>query len=154
MSNAAEQMHMRAHPLVQRFLSLELDPDHCAVFGSGPMLAHGLKMSLGDLDIVARGPAWQKACKDGALGVSTIGGDPVAAFWGGRVEVFNVWFPQDVSTDDLIDAADVVAGIRFVQLRHVLAYKRRLRRPKDVPDIAALEQALGAPAHAGSPQAA
>ncbi|MFE8963403.1 hypothetical protein [Streptomyces iakyrus] len=154
MSNAAEQTQMRAHPLVQRFLSLDLDPDHCAVFGSGPMLAHGLKMSLGDLDIVARGPAWQKACKDGDLGVSTIGGDPVAAFWGGRIEVFDVWFPQDVSTDDLIDAADVVDGIRFVQLRHVLAYKRRLRRAKDVPDIAALEQALGTPVHADSPRAA
>lgn len=154
MSDAAEQTHMRAHPLVQRFLSLELDPDHCAVFGSGPMLAHGLKMSLGDLGIVARGPAWQKACEDGDLGVSKIGGDPVAAYWGGGIEVFSVWFPPDVSMDDLIDTADVVAGIRFVQLRHVLAYKRRLRRPKDVPDIAALEQALSAPAHAGSPQAA
>ncbi|MFF6877355.1 MULTISPECIES: hypothetical protein [unclassified Streptomyces] len=154
MSDAAKQTHIRAHPLVQRLLSLELDPDHCAVFGSGPMLAHGLRRSLGDLDIVARGPAWQKACGDGDLGVSKIGGDPVAAFWGGRIEVFSVWFPPDVSTDDLIDEADVVAGIRFVQLRHVLAYKRRLRRPKDVPDIAALEQALSTPAHAGSPRVA
>lgn len=154
MSNAATHTHLHAHPLVRRFLSLELDPDHCAVFGSGPMLAHGLKMSPGDLDVVARGPAWQKACKDGVHGLSRIGGDPVAAFWSGNVEVFNVWFPPDFSTDELIDQADVFAGIRFVQLRHVLAYKRRLRRPKDVPDIAALERALSAHAHAGRLQAA
>jgi hypothetical protein len=154
MSNAAKHTYLQEHPLVHRFLSLELDPDHCAVFGSGPMLAYGLKMSLGDLDIVARGPAWKKACKDGDLGISKIGGDSMAAFSHGKIEVFNVWFPPDVSTDDLIDQADVVSGIRFVQLRHVLAYKRRLRRPKDIPDIAALEQALSTRAHTSSPQAA
>lgn len=150
MRNAVRHTSLRAHPLVRRFLSLDLDPAHCVVFGSGPMLAHGLKTSLGDLDIVARGPAWQKACAFGELGVSKIGGDIVASFWEGRIEVFDRWYSAHLSTDDLIDNADVVEGIRFAQLHHVFAYKRQLQRPKDLPDIAALAQALRGREAAGS----
>ncbi|MEV6544779.1 hypothetical protein [Streptomyces sp. NPDC051665] len=154
MSSTAMRTYLHSNSMVRRFLSLELDPDHCAVFGSGPMLAHGLKTSLGDVDVIARGPAWKKACEVGELGLSKIGGDPVAAFWSGKVEVFNTWLSPDFPIDDLIDQADVVAGIRFVQLRHVLAYKYRLRRDKDIPDIVALEQILGTHGGAGGLQVA
>jgi hypothetical protein len=142
-------MHPSIHPvlhnpLVRRLSALALDMDHYAVFGSGPMLAHGLRTSVSDLDIIARGAAWERAVALGDSGRSELRGDPCVRFWKGRIEVFRNWVTDHCSVDELIDNADVIAGIRFVQLPHVLAYKRILRREKDADDIVALEGYLSA----------
>ncbi len=142
-------MHPSIHPvlrnpLVQRLSALRLDMNHYAVFGSGPMLAHGLRTSVGDLDIIARGAAWERAVALGDSARSELRGDPCVRFWKGRIEVFRNWVTDHCSVDELIDNADVIAGIRFVQLPHVLTYKRTLRREKDADDIVALEEYLAA----------
>ncbi len=138
-------------PLLRRLAALDLDPDHYAVHGSGPMLAHGLKTTIGDLDVIARGPAWERALALGEPGYSALRGDPCVRFWQGRIEVFRTWVTDYCTVDDLIDGADVIEGIRFVQLPHVLAYKRLLGRQKDTADILALEKYLSQPHQAPAP---
>jgi len=135
--------HLGNHPLIRRLVSLDLNRRDFVIFGSGPLLAHGIREQIADLDIVARGSAWKRAYELGIPAIGHSSGAPIIHFWGGRIEVFSEWNPRVVNTDKLIDQAKVIAGLRFARMEHVLAYKRSLRRPKDMKDINALEEWFG-----------
>jgi hypothetical protein len=113
------------HRLIRRLAmlvsELDLNVRDFVIFGSGPMLAHGLRHGIHDLDVVARGPAWQRVLEHG-------------------------WISADWDADDLIERAQSIQGWPFAPLADVLAYKEILLRPKDYPDIAALHQAVPRPA--------
>ena len=47
------------------------------------------------------------------------------------------------SVAEQIAQADFIDGLPFVSLRHVLYFKRKMKREKDERDIAALERFLG-----------
>ncbi|MFC5664010.1 hypothetical protein ACFP3U_13570 [Kitasatospora misakiensis] len=131
-----------AHPLMRELLTLRLPPDDFVIFGSGPLLAHGLREDLGDLDLVARGAAWRAAGRLGAPGSGGITGDELFRCCNGRINVFQQWISPSWDPDDLIDNAEVIGGLRFAPLTEVLAYKLILRRPKDLPDIRAIKRSL------------
>jgi len=120
---------------------LDLDVRDFVIFGSGPLLAHGLRYGIHDLDVVARGPAWRRAREHGCRGTGIFNGAPMSMFWNGLIQFSAGWISADWDTDDLIDRAESVQGWPFAALTDVLAYKRILLRPKDYPDIAALRQA-------------
>jgi hypothetical protein len=121
-------------------LVLELDLDHrdFVIFGSGPLLAHGLRRSIRDLDVVARGATWRRVSEHGVPSTGAISGAPMALFWGGRIQFSPEWISPEWNPDDLIDRAEITQGLPFAQLSDVLAYKQTLGRPKDRPDIAVL----------------
>jgi len=125
---------------------LDLDVRDFVIFGSGPLLAHGLRYGIHDLDVVARGPAWQRVLEHGCRGTGSVNGAPMALFWDGLIQFSQGWISADWDPDDLIDRAQRVQGWPFATLADVLAYKEILLRPKDYPDIAALRQALPQPA--------
>jgi hypothetical protein len=106
-----------------------------ALHGSAPLLAHGLLKEVNDLDIVARGAGWRSAL---ALAPAERGhqDDVVRPLPG--VEIFNGWLGADA--DQLIDEAELVAGLPCVRLQAVLAFKRRLGRPKDRAHIELIEE--------------
>ena len=52
-------VHRWAARLLGRLRALELPAEDYAVFGSGPLAVRGLIEHIGDLDVVARGPAWR-----------------------------------------------------------------------------------------------
>lgn len=114
-----------------------------AVFGSGPLVAHGLKADLSDIDLIARGLAWKQALHLGKVEDSALG-DPKVVLSGGKIEVFGKWGPGNWNVDELIDGADLVDGIRFVRLEQVLAWKKIMDRPKDGRDIMLIENYLAA----------
>ena len=76
--------------LIRRLDTLEtwlhLDRRDFVIFGSGPLLAHGLRADLRDLDIVARGPTWQRASRYGCPGTGSVNGAPMALFWDGLIQ--------------------------------------------------------------------
>jgi hypothetical protein len=131
-------MNLHAHPLVRMLTALALPTSDYVVFGSGPLLAHGLRTDIGDLDVVARGAAWQ------AL---TAAARPVTAPSGhGRmvrlqIEAADRWLPG-FDTDRLIDTAEHHAGIPFVPLTEVRRSKLATHRPKDRADLALIDTAL------------
>jgi hypothetical protein len=125
---------------------LDLDRRDFVIFGSGPLLAHGLRSGLRDLDIVARGPVWQRVSEYGCPDTGSINGAPMALFWNGLIQFSQGWISADWAADDLIGRAESVQGWPFAPLADVLAYKQILLRPKDHPDIAALHQAMLQPA--------
>ena len=104
------------------------------LFGSTPMLAHGLIARVGDIDIVARGGAWAKAVQLGEVEEAP-GKDSVVRLDG--VDIFNGWMGWDV--DALLGRAVSVDGFPYASLTDVLAFKRELNRPKDEAHIKLLE---------------
>jgi hypothetical protein len=122
---------------------LDLDLRDLVIFGSGPLLARGLRSGVHDLDVVARGPAWRRVRAYGCPGTGSVNGAPMAVFWNGLIQFSREWISDDWDTDDLIDRAESIQGWPFATLADVLAYKQVLLRPKDYPDIAVLHQAMG-----------
>jgi hypothetical protein len=130
------------HQLLRRLVAFELHMDHFVIFGSGPLLAHGLRTDIGDLDIVARGPAWDRARRLGVPAKSPLHGTEMAYLCGGCIEVSTDWISSEWDTNQLIDDCDVFDGFRFAKVDYVLAYKRALLRPKDAKDILLIENYL------------
>lgn len=124
--------------LVTLVTELDLDRRDFVIFGSGPLLAHGLRQRIRDLDVVARGPVWRRVRQDGIPAVGEINGAPLALFCGGQIQFSQGWISEDWNADDLIDRAEIIQGLPFARLTDVLAYKQKLRRPKDLPDIEGL----------------
>ena len=60
---------MSDHPLIRRLIELDLPRGDWALFGSGPLLMRGWIDAVGDLDIVCRGAAWDRAREVGEVGV-------------------------------------------------------------------------------------
>jgi hypothetical protein len=142
MHEAARSVALRENRLIQRLVKLvtelDLDPRDFVIFGSGPLLANGLRQSIHDLDVVARGASWRRAVEHGLPAVGTVNGAPLALFWGGLIQFSSGWISDGWDTDHLIGRARIIQGLPFAQLTDVLAYKLVLRRPKDHPDIEAL----------------
>ncbi|MFI7145117.1 hypothetical protein ACIBO2_09395 [Nonomuraea sp. NPDC050022] len=119
---------------------LDLPLGEYVVCGSAALYVRGLRARMGDLDILARGPAWAK--------VLTLGVPPTVALSGhglvvnhprAAIEFVDRWTPG-WPTEYLIASADLIDGIPFMRLGDVLAWKQRARRPKDLPDIAAVHR--------------
>ncbi len=125
-----------------KLIALDLPTQDFAIFGSGPMFAHGLKDLGHDIDIVARGRAWEVAAKLNTPVPTKSGNALVVELFEGEIEIFNSWAPGEWNIDELIDNAEVVEGVRFVQLEEVLKWKRMMNRPKDVEDIALIDKYL------------
>jgi hypothetical protein len=130
------------NPLIQQLLKFGLPPEDFAVFGSGPMMARGIKESH-DLDIIARGAAWSLAQALGQQKKGGYGGNKIVLA-DGLIEIFDSWGPDEWDTDWLIDTAEVIEGIRFVTLQNVLKWKKLMGRPKDIEHIGLIETYLAA----------
>ncbi len=122
-----------------RLASLGFPAGDYAVHASGVLLAHGLIDNANDLDLIARGPAWQAACQLAPPEQHTT--DRVVRL--GDVEVFDGWLGDGL--DELLATAETVHGLPCVRLEHVLAFKERLNRPKDARHIELIRAHLGLP---------
>lgn len=130
-------------PLMQKLLSLDLPTKDYAVFGSAPMALHGLKNLENDIDVIARGEAWEKAKQSRFPEESPMRFGNFLKLFDGKVEIYHCWFPKDAwNVDELIDGAEIVDGIRYVRLDKVLEYKKYRNSPKDISDIKLIEDYL------------
>lgn len=121
---------IRKNPLIKKLLSLDLPENDYAIFGSAPLYFHGIIDEMRDLDVVARGKAWEKVRKLGRIERFSTGGYSVNLF-DGDVEIVNDWIPGDWDKDNLIDEADIIDGIRVVTLENVFKWKKKMGRKKD-----------------------
>ncbi len=133
---------LATNPIFQKLIELNLDPNNYAIFGSGPMYPHHLKYELNDLDIVARGDAWEVAQKLGKPHNTQLHSGLEITLDNGKIQIFNKWISSNWNIDNLIDTAEIIDGVRFVTLDKVLDSKRELNRTKDLDDIATLEHYL------------
>jgi hypothetical protein len=126
---------------------LALPPRHYVVAGSGPLLAHALNESIHDLDLVARGKAWEIAETLGPIVGSQSGFGRRIALNHGAIEVFDHWVGGLTDVEAIIDNAEFVDGVPFMSLKDTMIWKRGLGRAKDLVDIRLIEDYLSVPAH-------
>lgn len=125
--------------LLARVADLALPHGDWVILGSGPLWAHGiLATPPRDLDILARGAAWHRACRLGRV-ERAARGDQVVRLADGLVEVFDGWAPMTWAVDDVIDRAEWLHGLPWARLEYVLEFKRALGRPKDLEHVLLLE---------------
>lgn len=117
--------------ILDELIAIGLPPEDFAVFGSGPLAIRDLRDS-DDIDIVARGDAWDMAKRLGKPQTSEFD-DESYALADGRIEVTDRWGDWDVNK--LIDEADNLEGIRFVSLETTQQEKMRRGREKDLKDV-------------------
>ncbi len=130
---------MPEHPLLEKVKALQFPLGDYAVFGSGPLLVHGLVEDINDVDLVARGAAWARARSLGPV-LMAPKGDPVVRLGDGDIEVFAGWLGMDLEA--IIDGAAIMGGLPFAQLEDVRAFKRVLGRPNDLGHILLIEEHL------------
>ncbi|MFJ8868487.1 hypothetical protein ACIRD6_22315 [Streptomyces sp. NPDC102473] len=128
-------MELRQHPFIRELLSLHLPSNDYVVAGSGPLLAHGLRRDVSDLDIVARADAWKIALSMAEAQSPPSGHGLMVVLFGGDIEIFDRWLPGAPDVDELIDSAEWIEGIPFCLLSDVRAWKMRSNRSKDQRDI-------------------
>jgi hypothetical protein len=107
------------------------------LFGSLPLLAHGLLESVNDIDILARGSAWQYAQTFAKAELAPMGEWRVSL---DDIEIYNAWLGMDV--DAIIDRAVFVNGLPYADLGDVLEFKQKLNRPKDTDHIRRIQTFL------------
>jgi hypothetical protein len=122
----------RAAVLFDQLRAMDLPPDSYAVFGSGPLAAHGLIDEVGDLDVIVRDSAWSRLEQ---LGTVVMHGDNPVVDLGNGLTFGKSWAYGDFDIEQLIDDAQMIDGLPFVRLEAVLEYKRIAGRPKDLRHI-------------------
>ncbi|MDH3538554.1 MAG: hypothetical protein OEP52_01045 [Acidimicrobiia bacterium] len=110
--------------------SLELPVSDYAIFGSGPLIVRGIIEATNDLDIVARGEAWEQVRRVGEISTFDDANECVNLF-DGRITFGTTWKYGSFDLNVLIDTAEIIDGLPFVLLEHVVTYKQAADRPKD-----------------------
>jgi hypothetical protein len=123
---------------------LDLPAGKYAITSSGPLGVREIR-EIGDIDLIVADDLWNELAavypatqKDG---VTVIRVSP-------DIEVIGIGLfgepeePGQPSVAEQIAQADIIDGLPFVSLRHVLYFKRQMNREKDQRDIAALERLL------------
>lgn len=125
----------RGTSLFDSLRSLGLPDGEYAVFGSGPLIVRGIIDATNDLDVVSRGAAWEKACDLGEM-VTLIEYDvDIVNFLEGAITIGRSWAYGDVDIDELINTADIIDGLPFARLEHVVRYKTIAGRPRDLEHL-------------------
>lgn len=121
--------------------SYNLPKGHYAITGSGPMGIRGLR-EIGDIDIIVSQTLWNDLAHK--YGISEVNDIQKIISSDGKIEFF--WegsFPADPekpTVSEMIESADFIDGFSFVSLEHILYFKRKMARPKDLEDIKLIEE--------------
>ncbi len=123
---------------------LNLPLGRYAITSSGPLGVREIR-EIGDIDLIVDNDLWDEladaypATEKHGVTVIRISPDIEVIGLGSSDEPGEAGQP---SVAEQIAQADIIGGLPFVNLRHVLYFKRQMNREKDQPDIAALERLL------------
>jgi hypothetical protein len=129
----------------QRVRELNLPLGRYAITSSGPMGVREIR-EIGDIDLVVDDDLWNELSaaypviqEHGATKIRISHDIEVLSegSFSGPGEA------AQPSVAEQIAQADIIEGLPFVSLHHVLYIKRQMKREKDERDIAALERFLG-----------
>jgi hypothetical protein len=128
---------MKFEERLDELRKLKLPADKFAVFGNGPLSVRGLKDAI-DLHIIVKKDVWD------VLDRKFMARNNFGAIILGNIEVVRDMLPWFDDLDTLIDDADIIDGIRYVKLEHVLKWNKEMNREKDKNDIKIIEEFLKA----------
>mgnify|MGYP001812000873 FL=1 len=124
--------------LFDHLRNLQLPAGDYAVFGSGPLAARGIIPSCNDLDVLCRGHAWQMVRALGTVEYLQQYEVEIVTMLDGAMTFGTRWGIGEFQAEDLIDSAELIDGLPFVRLEHVLAYKEIRASEKDRRHIEAV----------------
>ncbi len=130
----------------QTLKDLNLPIGHFAVTGSGPLGVRNLR-EIGDIDVIVSQELWNTL--SALYGVITTNNVEKIVIPGKDIEAFHEGsFNADIipgapTVAERITEAEVIDGIPFESLEHVLFYKRHMGRDKDLKDIEKINRLLG-----------
>ena len=114
--------------------SLGLANDQYAIFGSGPMVAVGLREN-DDIDVIVKPETWEELAKKYHLTKPNL-------IELGHMRIYKDWLPWFSDVNLLINEAEVINGLNFVKLERVLEWKKVYGREKDLADVKIIEDYL------------
>ncbi len=104
---------------------------------------------IGDVDIIVSSELWNTLA--GKYGIIDENGIKRIEFPGGNIEALGKHsfysLPKDVNDprfEDRITNAELIDGLPFESLNHVLYYKKKMGRAKDIKDVALIQEWLEA----------
>jgi len=135
--------------LLQQLKRLKLPLGDFAIFGSGPLIVRHIIPATSDLDIICRGAAWEMARRIGTTEYLEEYEVTVVTMYDGRISIGTKWGIRNVDVDNLIDTAEIIDGLPFVRLEHVVKYKTERASIKDIRHLEALRNNQSTPARSG-----
>lgn len=126
---------IKENPLFLKLKSLYLPTEDYAIMGRACMVAHGLIEMGEDIDIIARGRAWEEACKIAEPQIPASGIGKVVELFNNKIEIFDTWGPGTWDVNELIDTAEIIEGVKFVTLENIRKWKQIYGREKDLIHI-------------------
>jgi hypothetical protein len=137
--------------MLHRHVPSDFNPDDFVIAGSARLGAGGITAPrFTDLDLLARpgSKTWQRALElafehaseyeNAPLRISTYTGAKIALLYGGAIEVCETWVLPGTDTEELLDTAEQIDGLKYLPVREVVAYKLIMNRRKDFTDLAAI----------------
>lgn len=113
---------------------LNLPKDKFAVFGGGVLAVWGIR-ETNDLDLVVLPELWEILVKKYPAEKTD---------WGGKIHLTgNIEAVEESkigSVEETIKSADVIFGFRFVNLKLMKEWKKKMGREKDLRDIKLIEE--------------
>jgi hypothetical protein len=123
---------------------LNLPAGQYAITASGPLGVREVR-EIGDIDLVVDDDLWNALASSYPImqeqGVTKIRISHDIEILG-EGSFYEPRETDEPSVSEQIAQADIIDGLPFVNLRHVLYFKRKMRRKKDERDIAVLERLL------------
>ncbi len=119
--------------LLNELKRLNLPKSEYSIMGSGPLAVHGIR-EANDLDIVVSDKLWyvlKEKYADKYI-------EKRHCIEIGNIEIFNKW--GDYDSNYLLSNSELIDGFPYVYLRVVLAWKKRMGRPKDLIDIELIQK--------------
>ncbi len=133
---------MNKAEILTRLSGLNLPGGDYVLHSSASLVLREILQDASDLDIVARGAAWERAQAIVAAGEGALdeGREDARVTVGEDVEIYDGWLGEDA--DKVVGRAELVLGVPCAPLEDVIAMKEKLDRPKDRDHLARIRAHL------------
>jgi len=118
------------YKFLEELKELNLPDKEYAIFGSGPLAIRGMREPE-DLDIIVTKELYEKLKekypeKDRGIFINNI-------------EIISPDASIVENPEEIIKRAELIKGFRFTLLKDIIAWKKNMKRPKDINDIKLIE---------------
>ncbi len=132
---------MNFNELLKKIRHLNLPIGTFAIFGSGPLAVRGLK-EPNDLDVIVTREIYEKFKNTENWPEKDFNNGEKKYLEKDGVELWNDWGPGRWDIQELIKTAEIIDGLPYITLDHVIAWKKQNGRPKDLEDMEKIEAYL------------
>lgn len=129
-------------PLFDQLRELKLPAGGYAVFGSGPLAIRGIIPVTNDVDVICNAATWARVSRLGRVEYLPEYDVTIVTMADGALTFGTKWGIGNFDVDELIATAEIVDGLPFVRLEHVISYKQTRSSEKDLRHLDALEKFL------------